>query len=78
MWNRLRGGDGRLEFFRLELGRSRLREEIFYLAYHLHWSWSDIMAMDVGERRFYVEMLAQRIQSENEAFEALGEPFRRN
>ncbi len=74
---RIRRGDGHIEFFRLELGRSQLREELFYLAYHLHWSWSDIMEMNIGERQFYVRMLVQRIQEENEAYEALGKKFGR-
>jgi hypothetical protein len=54
-----------------------LRQEVFYLAYHLHWSWSDIMDLDVGERRTYVRMLAQRIETENQAFETLTERLRR-
>lgn len=48
-----------------------MRQEIFYLAYHLHWSWSDLMNLDLGERRAYVRMLAQRIEAENQAFETM-------
>ncbi|WP_198171222.1 hypothetical protein [Actinoplanes awajinensis] len=44
-----------------------LRREVFYLAYHLHWSWAEAMAMEVGERRAYVRMLAARIDEENRA-----------
>ncbi len=50
---------------------------MFYLAYHLHWPWSEIMELDVGERQTYVRMLAQRIEAENQAFEALSERLRR-
>lgn len=74
----VRGGDGRFRFFYLELGgERRLRQEVFYLAYHLHWSWSDIMGLDVGERQTYVWMLAQRIEAENQTFESLSERLRR-
>jgi hypothetical protein len=78
VWDCVRGGVGRLWFFYLELGGGRrLRQEVFYLAYHLHWPWSEIMGLDVGERRAYVRMLAQRIEEENQAFEALSERLRR-
>jgi hypothetical protein len=50
---------------------------VFYLAYHLHWPWSEIMSLDLGERRAYVRMLAQRIETENQAFETLSERLRR-
>ncbi len=46
---------------------------MFYLAYHLHWAWSEIMELDVRERRAYVQMAAQQIEAENRAFEALSE-----
>jgi hypothetical protein len=45
---------------------------VFYLAYHLHWSSNDILALDLGERREYVRMLAQRIDAENRALDSLG------
>ena len=48
-----------------------LRQHVFYLAYHLHWPRSDILEMDIRERWRYVSMLAQRIQEENQAYEAL-------
>lgn len=50
---------------------------MFYLAYHLHWSWSEIMNLDLTERRAFVRMLAERIQAENSEMEALGERLRR-
>jgi hypothetical protein len=46
-----------------------LRQEIFYLAYHLHWPWSEIMDLEIEERRTYVQMLAQRIEAENASLE---------
>ena len=68
----VQGGDGSRQFFRLELGGGlRLRQEVFYLAYHLHWPWSEIMALEVGERRGYVRMLADRIETDNQALTAM-------
>lgn len=34
------------------------------------------MALEIGERRKYVRMLARRVEEENEAFETLSEQFR--
>lgn len=71
MRDHLSRSHGSLPFFRVELGGGRrLRQEVFYLAYHLHWPWSEIMSLDAGERRVYVQMLAERIEDENRAFEA--------
>ncbi len=36
----------------------RLHEEIAYIAYHLHWSYSEIMHMEHAERRRWVEEVA--------------------
>jgi hypothetical protein len=35
------------------------------------------MGLDLGERRAYVRMLAQRIETENRAYESLTERLRR-
>lgn len=45
---------------------------MFYLAYHLHWSRDDILALDLGERREFVRMLAQRIEADNHALDTVG------
>jgi hypothetical protein len=45
---------------------------VFYLAYHLHWSWPDVLALDLGERREYVRRLAGCIDSENRALDERG------
>jgi hypothetical protein len=42
---------------------------VFYLAYHLHWSWPDILELDLAERRAYVRLLAARIAEENRELE---------
>jgi hypothetical protein len=36
----------------------RLFEEVAYIAYHLHWSYDDIMAMEHAERQRWVEEVA--------------------
>ena len=62
----------RNKFFRLTPGGgNRLRQEIFYLAFHLHWPWSEIMKLTVDERRAFVRMLADRIEEDNRAWENL-------
>jgi hypothetical protein len=48
-----------------------LRQEVFYLAYHLHWSWDSIMALDVEERRAYLRLLTEQLRREHEEIEAL-------
>lgn len=45
---------------------------MFYLAYHLHWSSESILALDLGERRAFVQMLARRIEADNVALDAVG------
>jgi hypothetical protein len=50
---------------------------VFYLAYHLHWSWSEIMNLDLVERQAFVRMLAERIDAENAAMDALKDRLRR-
>ena len=50
---------------------------MFYLAYHLHWSRTEIMGLDVPERQDYVRMLAERIEAKNKAAEELGEMLKR-
>lgn len=73
MWHGVRSDCGHHRFFRRELaGGDRLRQEVFYLAYHLHWSWRDILALEIEERRVYVQLLAARIEAENRELESNG------
>jgi hypothetical protein len=59
---------GRHTFFRgWRAGPAALRAEVFYLAYHLHWSWEEVMGMDGDERSAMVALLAERIEAENAA-----------
>ena len=56
---------GPVPFFGIGVGEEALRKEIFFLAYHLHWSWTELMEMDTAERRAYVELLVDQIEREN-------------
>ena len=57
------------DFFFGEMRTSRdlLYREVHYLAYHYHWSERDIMEMPKGERRNYIEILADEIERLNNA-----------
>lgn len=48
----------------------QLQQEVFFLAYHLHWAWSEIMELPVDERRAYVNLLARQIERENAQIKA--------
>lgn len=37
----------------------------------MHWPYSELMAMDLGERRAFVQMLAERIEADNTAMEEM-------
>lgn len=51
----------------------QLRQEVFFLGYHLHWSWSELMDMEAGERRAYVGLLVDQIERENARIDAARE-----
>jgi hypothetical protein len=40
-------------------GVDRLHEEIAYVAYHFHWSLDDILDLEHGTRRRFVEEIAK-------------------
>ena len=44
--------------------------EVFFLAYHLHWSWTELMDMECDERRAYAQLLVEQIERENARIEA--------
>jgi hypothetical protein len=46
-----------------------LRSEIFFLAYHLHLSWGELMDMEVAERQAYLRLLVEQIERENQRLE---------
>jgi hypothetical protein len=43
---------------------------VFFLAYHLHWSWSELMDLEINERRAYVQLLVEQIERENAQIES--------
>ena len=43
---------------------------MFFLAYHLHWSWSELQEMPVDERRAFAQLLTTQIERENAQIEA--------
>jgi uncharacterized protein DUF6760 len=45
----------------------RLREEVAYLAFHLHWSYHEVMRLDHAERQRWVAEVAHINQRLNEA-----------
>lgn len=47
-----------------------LRRELFFLAYHLHWSWSELMMMPIDERRAFALLLREQIERENAEIDA--------
>lgn len=53
-------------------GEEALTQEIFFLAYHLHWSREEILRLPVPERRKYVEMLEEQLKREQEAVRQAG------
>ncbi|MEV8509055.1 hypothetical protein AB0368_30055 [Actinoplanes sp. NPDC051475] len=46
---------------------TRLYQEIHYLAYHYHWSETEIMAMTRDKRQRYIDVLADSIEALNDA-----------
>lgn len=58
-----------LEFFSAGLDLDALRSEIFFLAYHLHWSWGELMDLDTAERHAYATLLIEQIERENARLE---------
>ena len=48
-------------------GDESLHREVFFLAYHLHWSHPDVMDLPTDERRIYVRLLADQIEGEQAA-----------
>lgn len=57
---------GHVKFFRAGVDLGALHQEMFFLAYHLHWSWSELMALDSQERRTFVGLLVEQIEREND------------
>jgi hypothetical protein len=54
-------------------GADTLRREAFLLAYHLHWPLEGILALPVGERRAYLDLLTEQLRLEAEAMKGARE-----
>jgi hypothetical protein len=39
--------------------RERLREELVFLAYHLHWSYRELLSLEHAERRGFCEEISK-------------------
>jgi hypothetical protein len=48
----------------------QLRREVFFLGYHLHWSWTELMDLESAERQHYLGLLVEQIERENAHIEA--------
>lgn len=46
-----------------------MRNEILFLAYHLHWSHSEIAGLPTSERWAYVRLLSEQLQREEDVLE---------
>jgi hypothetical protein len=52
-----------------------LMQEIFSLAYYLHWSREDILSLPILERRRYLELLVDQLQREQSTDQSTLESF---
>jgi hypothetical protein len=52
------------------VSQEQLRSEVFFLGYHLHWPWSELMNMESDERHAYVDLLIAQIERENARIES--------
>ncbi|HEX8073054.1 MAG TPA: DUF6760 family protein [Pyrinomonadaceae bacterium] len=44
----------------------QLRQEVFFLSYHLHWGHDEVMGLATAERRRFVRMLNETLETQNE------------
>ena len=66
----LSGDAGLDQFFFAPLGGiEQLRQEVFALGYHLSWSHTEIMGLDIAERRAYLRLLSEQIERENQVMQ---------
>ncbi|QQM44582.1 hypothetical protein [Streptomyces liliifuscus] len=49
-----------------------LRREVFLLAYHLHWSPDAVLDLPAPERRAYLRLLQDQLESEHRAMTTSG------
>lgn len=46
-----------------------LDREIFYLGYHLHWSYNEIIDLPIPKRKTFIRQLTTEIERQNEELE---------
>jgi len=44
-----------------------LRQEVFFLAYHLHWGHDEVLGLPTAERWAFVKQLGEQLEREGEA-----------
>ncbi|XXY13207.1 DUF6760 family protein [Sorangium sp. So ce216] len=47
----------------------RIRQEVFFLAYHLHWGHAEVLDMPTDERWAYVRLLTEQLEREHKEIE---------
>jgi hypothetical protein len=68
MWQRIPHHPGYEPFFPFGVsGEDTLHQEVFLLAYHLHWSHRDILDLPIPERQRYLDLLQEQLRREEEA-----------
>ena len=68
MWQRISYYPRHEPFFPFGVsGEDTLHQEVFLLAYHLHWSQADILGLPITERQRYLELLQEQLRREEEA-----------
>lgn len=57
-----------VRFFSEFVGQEgRLRKEVFFLAYHLHWGCADILDLATDDRWAFVRLLSDQLEREQDA-----------
>lgn len=65
LWQRVPHKLGHEPFFPFGIiGDRGLTQEVFFLAYYLHWSREDILGLAIPERRRYLELLEEQLKRE--------------
>jgi hypothetical protein len=73
VWSAVSDDARPVRFFSAFVGQEdRLHREVFFLAYHLHWSHPDVMRLATDERWTYVRLLSDQLEREHDAVEGAG------
>ncbi len=44
-----------------------MHQQVFYLAYHLHWGRDEVLSLATDERRTYLRLLQEQLEREQES-----------